>query len=59
MVKKMLNPFLGFHFLFLVLLGCGAKTVHSWANIGLASGDSERIIERISKSKHKKKERYC
>ena len=38
-----------------VLLGCGAKTVHSWANIGLASGDSERIIERISKSKHKKK----
>ncbi len=38
-----------------VLLGCGAKTVHSWANIGLASGDSERIIERVSKSKYKKK----
>ena len=38
-----------------VLLGCGAKTVHSWANIGLAAGDSERIIERVAKSKYKKK----
>ena len=38
-----------------ILLGCGAKTVHSWANIGLASGDPERIIERVSKSKYKKK----
>lgn len=33
-----------------VLLGCGAKTVHSWANIGLAAGDSERIIERVAKN---------
>ena len=38
-----------------VLLGCGAKTVHSWANIGLAAGDSERIIERVAKSKYKNK----
>ena len=38
-----------------VLLGCSAKTVHSWANIGLASGDSNKIVDRVVKSKYKKK----
>ena len=38
-----------------VLLGCGAKTVHSWANIGLAAGDSNKIVDRVVKSKYKRK----
>ena len=38
-----------------VLLKCGgAKTVHSWAGIGLASGPSKKVIERVLKSKYKR-----
>ena len=29
-----------------VLLQCKAKTIHSWAGIGQASGESQKIIER-------------
>ena len=38
-----------------VLLRCGgAKTVHSWAGVGLASGPSGKVIERVVKSKYKR-----
>jgi ATP-dependent DNA helicase PIF1 len=37
-----------------VLLNCGAKTLHSWAGIGLAKGPEEPIITRIMLSKYKK-----
>ena len=38
-----------------VLLKCdGAKTVHSWAGIGLASGPSKNVIERVSTNKNKR-----
>lgn len=33
-----------------VLLGLPAKTIHSWAGIGIASGESEQIINRVLKS---------
>lgn len=36
-----------------ILLECGAKTVHSWAGIGLAGGPSEKTITRIGKHKYK------
>lgn len=32
-----------------------AKTVHSWAGIGLAKGDNDEIISRVCKSEYKKK----
>lgn len=32
-----------------ILLQCGAKTLHSWAGIGLASGTNDEILERIRK----------
>lgn len=38
-----------------VLLECGAKTVHSWAGIGLASGDSHTVIDRVCRNRFKKK----
>ena len=38
-----------------VLLNCKAKTIHSWAGIGLASGKSENIIKKIMNSPYKKK----
>lgn len=38
-----------------VLLKCKAKTLHSWAGIGLANGDIHRIVERISNNKYKSK----
>ena len=38
-----------------VLLQCeGAKTIHSWGGIGLANGDFQAIIDRVSKNKHKR-----
>lgn len=37
-----------------VLLSCGAKTLHSWAGIGLAKGPEEPIITRIALNKYKK-----
>lgn len=36
-----------------VLLGLGAKTVHSWAGIGLAKGEDHTIITRIMTNKYK------
>lgn len=38
-----------------VLLNCGAKTLHSWAGIGLAKGDDNVIITNISSNKYKKR----
>lgn len=38
-----------------ILLECGAKTVHSWAGIGLAKADDDVIIKRISLNKFKRK----
>tara|TARA_Y100001958_G_scaffold160010_2_gene165169 strand:+ start:2890 stop:4470 length:1581 start_codon:yes stop_codon:yes gene_type:complete len=40
-----------------VLLGCkGAKTLHSWAGIGLANGDVFEVVDRVSRQKHKRKQ---
>lgn len=33
-----------------VLLGCCAKTIHSWAGIGIASGTQEEIVARVLKN---------
>ena len=38
-----------------VLLECKAKTVHSWAGIGRAVGESNKIIDRVIKNKYKKR----
>ena len=38
-----------------VLLNCNAKTVHSWAGIGLATAPNEDIIQKINMNKFKKK----
>jgi ATP-dependent DNA helicase PIF1 len=37
-----------------VLLNCKAKTLHSWAGIGLGNGTTEEIITKIKKSKFAK-----
>jgi len=37
-----------------VLLGCkGAKTVHSWAGVGLATGPHGKVVDKVIKNKHK------
>ena len=36
-----------------VLLGCGAQTLHSWANIGIANGENEIIATSIANCKYK------
>jgi ATP-dependent DNA helicase PIF1 len=38
-----------------VLLHCQAKTIHSWAGIGLANGNVEDVIHRVVTSKYKKR----
>ena len=38
-----------------VLLECKAKTLHSWAGIGLGSGSNEEIIKKILNNSFKKK----
>ncbi len=38
-----------------VLLQCQAKTIHSWAGIGLGNGDNSIIAKRISANKYKRK----
>jgi ATP-dependent DNA helicase PIF1 len=38
-----------------VLLECKAKTLHSWAGIGLGSGPNEEVIRKIIKNAFKKK----
>ncbi len=37
-----------------ILLGCDAKTLHSWAGIGLANKPTDQIITSIEKNKKKK-----
>lgn len=37
-----------------ILLNCGAKTLHSWAGIGLARGDENIIVTRIITNKFKR-----
>ena len=40
-----------------VLLGCpNAKTIHSWAGIGLCAGEASKIIEKVTKNKYKRAE---
>ena len=36
-----------------VLLNCQAKTVHSWAGIGLANGPADLIVKRVTTNKFK------
>jgi len=36
-----------------VLLNCQAKTVHSWAGIGLANGPADLIVRRVATNKYK------
>jgi len=36
-----------------ILLNCQAKTVHSWAGIGLANGEADMIVKRVIKNKYK------
>ena len=38
-----------------LLLGCNAKTIHSWAGIGIGSGTIEENVNKIVKSYFKKK----
>lgn len=38
-----------------VLLNCNAKTIHSWAGIGLGNGDNQAIANKVNGSKYKKK----
>lgn len=35
-----------------LLLGCNAKTIHSWSGIKLARGSSEKIIDSVLKNKY-------
>tara|TARA_Y100000780_G_C13694897_1_gene421138 strand:+ start:759 stop:2108 length:1350 start_codon:yes stop_codon:yes gene_type:complete len=37
-----------------LLLGCGSKTLHSWAGIGLAKDEDYKIISRIESNRFKK-----
>lgn len=36
-----------------VLLQCNARTIHSWAGIGLANKDNDMIIDNVLKTKYK------
>jgi ATP-dependent DNA helicase PIF1 len=36
-----------------VLLNCQAKTVHSWAGIGLANGDADLVVKKVVTNKYK------
>ena len=38
-----------------VLLNCSANTLHSWAGIGLARGTIDEVINRVIKSKFRRK----
>lgn len=35
-----------------VLLGCGARTLHSWSGIKLAKGEKNSIVSRTARNKH-------
>lgn len=40
-----------------VLLGCpDSKTVHSWAGVGLAAAPIDKVVKKVSGSKHKRSE---
>jgi ATP-dependent DNA helicase PIF1 len=41
-----------------ILLDCGARTVHSWAGIGIANAPNSQIINRVMKSSFKKRAWY-
>lgn len=41
-----------------ILLDCGARTVHSWAGIGIANAPNPQIINRVMKSSFKKRAWY-
>ena len=36
-----------------VLLNCQAKTVHSWAGIGLANGPTDLLVKKVTSNKYK------
>ncbi len=36
-----------------VLLNCQAKTVHSWAGIGLANGPSDLLVKKVTSNRYK------
>jgi len=38
-----------------VLLNCSANTLHSWAGIGLARGNIDEVVNRVIKSKFRRK----
>jgi ATP-dependent DNA helicase PIF1 len=38
-----------------ILLNCKAKTLHSWAGIGLGNGSSEQLVKKIINNKFSKK----
>ena len=38
-----------------ILLNCSAKTLHSWAGIGLGNAEADFIIEKIQRNRYKKK----
>ena len=38
-----------------ILLNCSAKTIHSWAGIGLGTAEADYLIEKIKKNRFKKK----
>jgi ATP-dependent DNA helicase PIF1 len=38
-----------------VLLNCGAKTLHSWSGIGLANNSIRATVDRVLKSRHRRK----
>ena len=38
-----------------VLLECNAKTIHSWAGIGLANGEKDEVVRKVASSFFKKK----
>ena len=38
-----------------LLLGCNARTIHSWSGIKLAKGSKEQIVEQVLRNKYVKK----
>jgi ATP-dependent DNA helicase PIF1 len=38
-----------------ILLNCKAKTVHSWAGIGLGNGETDEIVQKVLTNKYKRK----
>jgi len=38
-----------------ILLKCGAKTLHSWAGVGIAKGTIKEVVEKVLKNRHRRK----